>query len=414
MDNEPRLKGLKEYQDLDPYVLAWDSKKRTLIHKISSEKKDRVGDIVRIDGIQLTNYRKNPIVLYGHKYVDMDPLPVIGKNIGFQKDSDRKVLFAKTQYHNERKVSPKLADLINDLIFFATELNIAGWSIGFKMLEYELLKSKEDRITGYDFIKTELLEYSEVIIPAHQDAVNNALEAGRITKDYALHLKDRISEISEISENPAEFQKWVESTFYDNYRTQPQDPEDPKADIKYICRIIEDEDPEGSITFNFTPSSILRSVYEGLKTLDSSAIDEILAAKPYPNEHAARLKDPDGFNPDTFRRKKDGTIYGSTKVPNTIAVIWGKLKGSDKPADPPIPQALRFPTKNWTVAAAKKWLKDNKVKYIAFEPADSSKEVEAAVEILTEATLQIVRETQLTIAETTRLISEILEEKIGT
>ncbi|HUV84723.1 MAG TPA: HK97 family phage prohead protease [Methanosarcinales archaeon] len=92
---------------------------------------------------------------------------------------------------------------------------------------------------------------------------------------------------------------------------------------------------------------------------------------PYENEHSARLKDPDDFDPDSFRRKADGTIYGHIKVPETIDVIWGKLKGANKPSDYPIPQALRFPTKDWTVAEAKKWLKDNDIKYISFEAAES-------------------------------------------
>ena len=95
---------------------------------------------------------------------------------------------------------------------------------------------------------------------------------------------------------------------------------------------------------------------------------------PYPNEHSARLQDPGRFNPDTFRRTDDGTIYGKIKVPSTAAVIWGKLKGKDKPADNPIPQAIRFPTKNWTADQARKWLKDNNVKYIRFEPASGAKE----------------------------------------
>lgn len=105
--------------------------------------------------------------------------------------------------------------------------------------------------------------------------------------------------------------------------------------------------------------------------------DEILYSKteekPYPNEHSARLKDPKLFDPKTYRRKKDGTIYGKIKVPNTISVIWGKLKEHNQPADNPIPQALRFPKENWTVAQAKKWLKDNNVKFIGFEPATGGK-----------------------------------------
>lgn len=100
--------------------------------------------------------------------------------------------------------------------------------------------------------------------------------------------------------------------------------------------------------------------------------------KPYANEHSARLQDPGKFNPDTFRRVNGGTIYGSITVPKTIAIIWGKLKGHDKPSDSPIPQALRFPIKNWTVAKAKKWLKDNKVKYIRFEPAAGGEDAVSA------------------------------------
>lgn len=100
---------------------------------------------------------------------------------------------------------------------------------------------------------------------------------------------------------------------------------------------------------------------------------------PYPNEHSARLKNPDDFNSDTFKRKKDGTIYGSIKVPSTISVIWGQLKNQS--GDEATPQALRFAKASWTAAEAKKWLKDNKVKYILFEPASESKNDEiSAVE----------------------------------
>ncbi|MBA7613757.1 hypothetical protein ES703_21013 [subsurface metagenome] len=90
---------------------------------------------------------------------------------------------------------------------------------------------------------------------------------------------------------------------------------------------------------------------------------------PYENEHSARLKDPKDFDPKSFRRTDGGTIYGTKKVPKTIGIIWAKLKGKSKPKDPPIPQALRFPTKSWTVQKAKKWLKDNNIKYQKFEPA---------------------------------------------
>ncbi len=92
-------------------------------------------------------------------------------------------------------------------------------------------------------------------------------------------------------------------------------------------------------------------------------------SKPYPNEHSARLKDPDEFDSKSFRRTKGGQIYGSKKVLSTVSIIWGKLKDKAKPSDIPIAQALRFPTKDWTLTKAKKWLSDNDIKFIEFEAA---------------------------------------------
>lgn len=104
--------------------------------------------------------------------------------------------------------------------------------------------------------------------------------------------------------------------------------------------------------------------------------------KPFPNEHGARLKSPDLFDEKTYKRTHGGTIYGSKKIPATIDIIWAKLKGSTAPSDNPHPQALRFPTKTWTVAAAKKWLKDNDIKYERFEAA--TKSFEGVIEFLEE------------------------------
>jgi len=77
---------------------------------------------------------------------------------------------------------------------------------------------------------------------------------------------------------------------------------------------------------------------------------------PYPNEHAARVIDPGEFIPDSFRSKE---------LKNGIRIIVAKLKGGTSM----IVQAYRFSVNNFTVEQAKKWLEDNKVKYIKFESA---------------------------------------------
>jgi len=117
-------------------------------------------------------------------------------------------------------------------------------------------------------------------------------------------------------------------------------------------------------------------------TATISSVKQWPEEKPYPNEHSARMKSPGLFEEKTFRRTKDGVIYGGKKIPATVSVIWGKLKGAAKPSDQPVPQAIRFPTTNWSVIQAKAWLKDNNVKYERFEAA--SKSLEGAVEFLEE------------------------------
>ena len=90
---------------------------------------------------------------------------------------------------------------------------------------------------------------------------------------------------------------------------------------------------------------------------------------PFQNEHSARLRDPGDFADGSFRRTKDGTLYARVTVPSDVSVIWGKLKDKSGDDDPVLPQAMRFPVKSWTAERAKKWLADNDVKHVRFEPA---------------------------------------------
>ncbi len=80
--------------------------------------------------------------------------------------------------------------------------------------------------------------------------------------------------------------------------------------------------------------------------------------RPYPNEHAARIHNPDKY--DSFRRKNNEFGDG-------IHVIYG-IKDSKSEV-----QAIRFDKNKFTVSEAKKWLKDNNWKYISFEPASEEK-----------------------------------------
>lgn len=69
-------------------------------------------------------------------------------------------------------------------------------------------------------------------------------------------------------------------------------------------------------------------------------------SKPFPNEHAARQRDPGDFQPDSFRRKEiaDGVTY-----------ILGRLKGETTMTL----QSVRFAAATFTPAQARAWLKEH-------------------------------------------------------
>lgn len=78
---------------------------------------------------------------------------------------------------------------------------------------------------------------------------------------------------------------------------------------------------------------------------------------PYPNEHAARIRDPGLFIPSSFRTKnlKDG-----------VRIIIGKLKTGGENT---VTQAYRFSKDKFTPEEVRQWLKDNNVAFIKFEEA---------------------------------------------
>ena len=80
--------------------------------------------------------------------------------------------------------------------------------------------------------------------------------------------------------------------------------------------------------------------------------------RPYPNEHACRLRDPSDFQPDSFRRVRrehKGKSYDC---------IMGRLKGESTMTE----QAYRYPKDDWEAATAKAHCEEHKGN---FEPAAS-------------------------------------------
>ena len=90
-----------------------------------------------------------------------------------------------------------------------------------------------------------------------------------------------------------------------------------------------------------------------------------LEMRPYPNEHAARIEDPEQF--DNFRRKNNEFKTG-------IHAIHG-IKGNER-----LIQSIRFDSDMFTPDEAKAWLERNEFEYIKFENAIEERAVSEKTE----------------------------------
>ncbi len=102
----------------------------------------------------------------------------------------------------------------------------------------------------------------------------------------------------------------------------------------------------------------------------------------FPNEHAARIQEPAQFK--RFRRSDDEGADG-------IHFIFGVQEDGDS-----VIQSIRFDKKKHTIAASKRWLKENEFEAILFEEA--SKE-EAAINPNNMSLLQQFRDCSVWLAE---------------
>jgi HK97 family phage major capsid protein len=106
----------------------------------------------------------------------------------------------------------------------------------------------------------------------------------------------------------------------------------------------------------------IKAAQEAARTAAMETTDE----RPYPNEHAARLVSPDGF--DRFRRETGAGGEG-------VDFIYGIKAG-----EPVKLQAIRFDAARFTAAQARSWLAEHDYQAILFEEATGEKAQEGEQE----------------------------------
>lgn len=133
------------------------------------------------------------------------------------------------------------------------------------------------------------------------------------------------------------------------------------------------------VTFAANPEALITSVKAEMK--------------PYPNEHACRLRNPDDFQDGSFRRTtrtSDGKKY---------SVIMGRLEGEDTLTE----QAFRYDKEVWEAGEASAHCKDHDGKF------EAAKEQSKSGRVLSTSNLEKVRNSLESILSAVKNLQALLE-----
>lgn len=262
---------------------------RAVIGYVSTRDIDRDHEILVPEGAILDEFLLAPQVLWGHNYAE----PPIGSDEWIR--SDGYGLKAKTRYATTERAE--------EIFTLKREGHLRTSSVGFVPIEFvdkdgagwaEVVKRLgkkwgvgEEHFAEVKriFTKWLLLEHSDVSVPANPHALTLAVAKG-------LGLGDGI--IKELG-----------------IKVEPAEPPAPTLTMP---------EPEGE------PWPYQR---------------------PYPNEHSCRIRSPDDFQPDSFRR------VSRDHEGKTYYIIMGRLQGETTMTE----QAYRYPKDEWAETAAKKHCK---------------------------------------------------------
>ena len=157
---------------------------RSVVARISTASVDREGDVVLPSGVELDEFKQNPVVLFGH---DSAMLP-IGKAEGIT--TTRNAVIAKVKFAERPKAHPTTAEWVPDTIHSLFQQGVLrAFSVGFSVPNGGIRDADEKDIgrLGDDvrrvITRWKLLEFSVVPIPANQDALATAVSKGILSTD---------------------------------------------------------------------------------------------------------------------------------------------------------------------------------------------------------------------------------------
>lgn len=159
-----------------------------VVFKINSAALDRHGTVIEPGGVDLANYKNNPVVKFEHGLDRSIGDRVIGRATNVQhKDG---ALIAEVEFDSEDPVAADIERKVRQGFLNAT-------SIGFRALEREWREVESDTDDPFKqlvFTRTELLEFSVVSVPSNPEALVEA----RRHQDTISELRTELRELTEL------------------------------------------------------------------------------------------------------------------------------------------------------------------------------------------------------------------------
>lgn len=165
-----------------------DDANLTFVAVASTEDEDRDKDVLRQNGWDLKNFKKNPVIPWSHNYWELP----IAKSMRTWVDSTNKRLLFKPKFDGNDDFSKKIFNK------YANGF-LTSFSVGFRGIESTPRDEANPWFGGKEFTKMELLEVSAVAVPANPNAnVNLSFEEAGMVKsmldigypEYFAHRKD--------------------------------------------------------------------------------------------------------------------------------------------------------------------------------------------------------------------------------
>lgn len=174
-DLEEKVKqssGVLKFMDIDMYAVEEDGMREEdgveMAFTVSSESIDRDDDVIYQSGWDLSDYRKNPVVLWAHD----SSQPPVGRSTSIYVDEV------------ENKLKSVAAFPGKDLYAFGNMIGrmykngfLRGASVGFMPTEFEMDVERDGQMP-MNFRKQKLLEWSAVPVPSNPEGLAQARSFG--------------------------------------------------------------------------------------------------------------------------------------------------------------------------------------------------------------------------------------------